>query len=106
MSTTVNVHEAKTNLSELLNKALRGEEVIIARSNVPVVRLVPVTPTPKKRVAGLNRGKLHMAADFDAPLPGSFWLGGADDPLRAPLSASGLDPAPPHRAKSTPTRRR
>ena len=61
-----NVAEAKAHLSTLVKKALQGEEVVIARDNTPLVRLVPVevrTPTP-----GSAKGRIRIAADFDEPL--------------------------------------
>lgn len=64
----VNVHEAKTQLSRLIEQALSGEEVIIARAGHPVVRLVPTGP-PAPRVLGLDRGLVWMADDFDAFSP-------------------------------------
>ena len=74
MADTFNVHEAKTHLSELLERAAAGEEIVIARANKPVARLVPIAPRPKKRVAGLNAGEItFVAEDFDAPLPDEFW---------------------------------
>jgi prevent-host-death family protein len=60
----VNVYEAKTNLSKLIDRALAGEDVVIARSGRPLVRLVPIR-TPAGRVAGSARGQIRMAADFD-----------------------------------------
>lgn len=76
MSTrTVNIHEAKTHLSELLVLALEGEEVIIARANKPIARLVPIEAPRQKRVFGLHRGEFYISRDFDEPLPDSFWLG-------------------------------
>jgi prevent-host-death family protein len=66
--TTVNVHEAKTHLSRLLERVAAGEEVIIAKSGKPVARLVPVA-APGKRPLGLDAGKGWIADDFDAPLP-------------------------------------
>lgn len=69
----VNIHHAKTHLSELIAAAERGEEVVIARANRPAVRLVPVAAALRQRTPGLHRGILTMAADFDAPLPDSFW---------------------------------
>lgn len=69
----VNIHHAKTHLSELIAAAERGEEVVIARANRPAVRLVPVTPPQCTRTPGLHRGALRMADDFDAPLPDDFW---------------------------------
>jgi prevent-host-death family protein len=62
----VNVQEAKTRLSELLARAERGEEVVIARSGTPVARLVPVGGPPPRRFGGVE---LHVPDDFDAPLP-------------------------------------
>lgn len=69
----VNIHHAKTHLSELIAAAERGEEVVIARANRPAVRLVPVTTALSERTPGLQRGALKMVDDFDAPLPESFW---------------------------------
>jgi prevent-host-death family protein len=62
----VNMHEAKSDLSRLVVRALAGEEVIITRAGKPVARLVPIRP---ERVPGLARGKVQLAPDFDAPLP-------------------------------------
>jgi prevent-host-death family protein len=64
----VNIHEAKTHLSRLLQRVAAGEEVTIARSGVPVARLVPLQPE-KKRPLGFARGEVWAADDFDAPLP-------------------------------------
>jgi prevent-host-death family protein len=64
----VNIHEAKTHLSRLLQRVAAGEEVTIARSGVPVARLVAVEPSPK-RALGFARGEVWVADDFDAPLP-------------------------------------
>jgi prevent-host-death family protein len=68
MMRQVNMLEAKTALSELVAAALRGEEVVIARANKPVVRLVPVEPVLRVRRLGWAAGKVRVAADFDAPL--------------------------------------
>jgi prevent-host-death family protein len=66
----VNIHEAKTHLSRLLQRVAAGEEVTIARSGVPVARLVPVEPEKKKiRPLGMDRDRIWIADDFDAPLP-------------------------------------
>ena len=69
MTTTVEIEEAKARLNNLLTLALDGNEVIIAEAGKPVVRLVPITTSKKKRIAGLNRGQIKMREDFDAPLP-------------------------------------
>ncbi len=69
MAKTVNVHEAKTHLSRLLEQVRQGEEVIIAKAGKPVARLVAVRQKPKRRRPGSARGTLSYADDFDAPLP-------------------------------------
>jgi prevent-host-death family protein len=61
-----NVAEAKAQLSTLVRKALQGEEIIIARDNKPLVRLVPVAVQQRK--PGSARGRVTIADDFDAPL--------------------------------------
>ena len=63
-----NVHEAKTQLSKLLERVAAGEEVIIAKSGVPVARLVPAPPV-QERSLGTEKGRVFVADDFDAPLP-------------------------------------
>jgi prevent-host-death family protein len=65
---TVNVHEAKTHLSKLLERVEAGEEVIIARAGEPVARLIPFA-RPGRRTLGLDAGQGSIAPDFDAPLP-------------------------------------
>jgi prevent-host-death family protein len=65
----VNIHEAKTHLSRLLQRVAEGEEVIIARAGVPIARLVPVEPKKTTRPLGMDRGRIWIADDFDAPLP-------------------------------------
>lgn len=76
MSVQVNVLEAKTQLSRLLDRAEAGEDVIIARAGHPVVRLVPVTAgaPDAPRVLGALQGKGWIADDFDAPLDEEFLL--------------------------------
>lgn len=66
---TVNVHAAKSQLSRLLDAAVAGEEVIIAKAGKPVVRLVPVEKRLERRKLGTLAGKLHVPDDFDDPLP-------------------------------------
>jgi len=65
----VNIHEAKTHFSMLLQRVAGGEEVTIARAGVPVARLVPVDPGESKRPLGFAKGTVWIADDFDAPLP-------------------------------------
>jgi prevent-host-death family protein len=67
---TVNIHEAKTHLSRLVEEASEGEEIVIARAGKPVARLVPMQKTSRRRrKLGLLAGKLAVPSDFDAPLP-------------------------------------
>jgi len=66
----VNIHEAKTHFSRLLQKVAEGEEITIARAGVPIARLVAIAPEPQtRRPLGMARGKIWIADDFDAPLP-------------------------------------
>ncbi len=65
----VNIHEAKTNLSRLLEYVSAGGEVTIAKAGKPLARLVPIGSSPCRRVFGVLRGKISIAEDFDAPLP-------------------------------------
>jgi prevent-host-death family protein len=64
---TVNMHDAKTHLSRLVERVEAGEEVVIARAGRPVARLVAYRPRREPRVPGLWRGMVHLAPDFDAP---------------------------------------
>ena len=62
------VHQAKTNLSKLLRKAARGEEVIIARGKTPVAKLVALGSRRKKRVPGAFKGKIRIYPSFFDPM--------------------------------------
>lgn len=62
-----NVHEAKTNLSRLLERVAQGEEIIIAKSGRPVAKLVRLAVEPRK--PGRLKGRIRISADFDEPLP-------------------------------------
>jgi prevent-host-death family protein len=64
----VNIHEAKTHLSRLLEQALAGDEVIIKKAGRPLVRLTPVEAAPSPRRLGTAKGQIFIADDFDAPL--------------------------------------
>lgn len=66
---TVNIHEAKTHLSRLIEEVSEGGEIVIARAGRPVAKLVAITPQRKKRTLGLLAGQLTIPDDFDAPLP-------------------------------------
>lgn len=61
----VNMHEAKTHLSRLVDRAAAGEEIVIARAGKPVARLVAYAPTSPDRELGLWRGQVWTAPDFD-----------------------------------------
>ena len=64
----VNVHEAKTNLSKLIQKVIDGEEVIIAKGNQPVVKMILVDNLKPKRQLGTAKGMIKISDDFDEPL--------------------------------------
>jgi prevent-host-death family protein len=66
---TVNIREAKTHLSRLVDEVYSGEEIIIAKAGKPLAKLVALTATAKKRKLGILKGKLSAPEDFDAPLP-------------------------------------
>lgn len=68
----VNIHEAKTNFSKLVQRAANGEEIIIGRAGVPVARLAPLRPPAVDRTPGAWRGKVALADDFDDELPGDI----------------------------------
>ena len=69
MPTTVNIHDAKTNLSRLLVRVANGEEVIISRAGKPIAKIVPIAGRPKKRRPGSAKGKVVIKGSFDAPPP-------------------------------------
>lgn len=69
MAKTVNLYEAKTHLSALVERAARGEEVVIAKAGEPKARLVPLAAARAPRKPGAWKGRVRIAADFDAPLP-------------------------------------
>jgi prevent-host-death family protein len=77
----VNIHQAKTTLSQLLELAIAGEEVIISKAGKPLARLIPYQTEKKPRTPGYWNGKVKMADDFDAPLPPEILAGflGMDD---------------------------
>jgi prevent-host-death family protein len=66
---TVNIHEAKTHLSRLIERIAQGEEIIIAKAGKPVARLVGYAENRAPRVGGRWKGLVHIRDDFDAPLP-------------------------------------
>ena len=69
MRKQVNVYEAKTKLSQLIDEATRGAEIVIARNGRPVARIVPLDARREPRTPGGWEGKVRVSDDFDAPLP-------------------------------------
>lgn len=65
----VNIHEAKTHLSRLIERVEAGEEIVIARGGRPVARLVPLRERRGPRVPGIWAGQVIIHDDFDDPLP-------------------------------------
>jgi antitoxin (DNA-binding transcriptional repressor) of toxin-antitoxin stability system len=64
----VNIHEAKKHLARLIQKALAGEEIVIARGNEPLVKLVVVESARRQRSVGWAKGQVRMTPDFEAPI--------------------------------------
>jgi len=81
MSRQFNISDARNRLSQLVDRAEAGEEIIIARRGRPAVRLVVIGPPAVKRKPGRMRGRIRIARDFDAPLPANLF------PTRRELSA-------------------
>ena len=68
MDKPVNIHEAKTHLSRLIERVEAGEEITLARAGRPVARLVPVGRSREPRRPGIWKGRVWMAPDFDGPI--------------------------------------
>lgn len=66
---TINLYEAKTNLSRLVERAAAGEEIIIAKAGRPLARLVPMNKRSGPRPLGMFKDEIVIHDDFDAPLP-------------------------------------
>ena len=64
----INIHQAKTHLSQLIEDAVKGEEIIIAKAGKAMVRLTAIETLPPRK-KGLLKGKIRISDDFDAPLP-------------------------------------
>lgn len=75
LTKTVEVHEAQTNLKELLSLVLEGTEIVLTEDSTPLARLVPIALPTTPRVAGLHPGAIWTSNDFDEPLPEEFWTG-------------------------------
>lgn len=72
---TVNIHQAKTQLSRLVDEVVEGKVVLIAKAGKPMAKLVPLRSEKRRRKPGFLKGKLSIAADFDAPLPADIQKG-------------------------------
>ncbi len=66
---SVNIHQAKTNLSKLIERVLQGEEIVISKAGKPVAKLSGLAATSRPRRLGCLKGKFEIPADFDKPLP-------------------------------------
>jgi prevent-host-death family protein len=69
MRTIINIHDAKTHLSRIVDDVAAGAEVIIAKSGKPMARLLPLEHTPRLKKLGLLKGRIKVPDDFNAPLP-------------------------------------
>ena len=75
MAIQVNIYEAKSKLSKLINQVISGEEVIVAKSGKPVAKIVPFEKPTQNRKPGSAKGKLIISDDFDSPLPDDILKG-------------------------------
>lgn len=69
MATVINIHEAKTHLSRIVEEVAAGKEVVIAKAGKPMARLVPMKQGITKKHLGLLKGKIKIPPDFNEPLP-------------------------------------
>lgn len=69
MAQLINLYEAKTNLSQLVDRAAAGEEIVIAKAGRPLARLVPLKARTEARLPGLLKGRIVIGPNFDGPLP-------------------------------------
>ena len=89
---TVNIFQAKTQLSKLIEKVERGEQVIIARAGKPVARLTQLEPEKRPIRYGLMKGEIWVADDFDAPLPDEVLAEFEDGPIFPPEPRAPVKP--------------
>jgi prevent-host-death family protein len=71
----VNIYDAKTRLSQLVDRAASGEDVVVCRNGKPLVRITRLEASKRRVKFGLLKGKLTIPADFDAPLPDEVLAG-------------------------------
>ena len=72
---SVNIYDAKTRLSQLVDKAAAGEDVVVSRNGKPLVRITRLEGQARRIKFGVLKGKVRIAADFDAPLPDNVLAG-------------------------------
>ncbi len=72
---TVNIYDAKTRLSQLVDQAAAGEDVVVSRNGKPLVRITQLVPTKTTVRFGVLKGQVRMAPDFNAPLPAAVLAG-------------------------------
>jgi prevent-host-death family protein len=75
MPKVINIHEAKTHLSRIVEEVAAGKEILIAKAGRPMARLSPIAAGVKKKRLGLLKGRIEVAADFNAPLPDAVLAG-------------------------------
>ena len=75
MAKVINIHEAKTHLSRIVEEVAAGEEILIAKAGRPMARMSPIAAGVKKKRLGLLKGRIKVAADFNAPLPDAVLAG-------------------------------
>jgi prevent-host-death family protein len=72
---TMNIHEAKTHFSKLVDAAMRGEETLIAKAGKPAAKIVSIAPAKTPRKFGVLKGRMKISRNFDAPLPDAVLAG-------------------------------
>ncbi len=72
---TIAIEDAADRLPELVTRASEGEQIVIARDEYPLAKLVPFAEVEGERTFGQARGRIHVSEDFDEPLADDFWLG-------------------------------
>lgn len=66
--TVINIHQAKTHFSKIIDQVMQGEEIIIAKAGKPAAKLIPIDTKKPARKPGILKGKITISADFDTPL--------------------------------------
>ena len=94
------IHEAKTQLSRLIERAMAGEEVIIARGKQPLVKLVPIRDVAGPRVIGGFRGDYYMSDDFDEPLAAFADYAALPSEVHEALTGYAVAPKKPAKSRS------